>query len=80
MSQSNSGRTATRSEPPKENYPLDEKKRNVVPAPGVKLNQNVTALVVPNPPGIFPISEVDTLTRLLRSLPGNRKLWGPCLS
>ena len=79
-SQSNHGRTATCLEPTKENYPRMKRREGVVPTPGVKLNQNVATLVVLNPPGTFPISEVDTLTRLLCGLLGNRKLWGPCLS
>ena len=48
-----------------------KRREGAIPAPEVKLNQSVAALVVPNPPGTFPISEVDTPTRPLLSLPGN---------
>ena len=80
VSQSSRGRTATRSEPPKANYPPDEKREGAIPTPEVKLNQSVAALVVPNPPGTFPISEVDTPTTPLLSLPGSRRLQNPRLN
>ena len=80
VSQSSHGRTATRLEPPKANYPRMRRREGAIPAPEVKLNQSVAALVVPNPPGTFPISEVDTLTRPLLSLPGSRRLRNPRLN
>ena len=80
MSQSSRGRAATRSEPPKANYPQMKRREGAIPAPEVKLNQSVAALVVPNPPGTFPKSEVDTLTRPLLSLPGNQRLRNPRLN
>ena len=71
MSQSSHGRTVSHSEPPKVNYPRMKRREGAIPVPEVKLNQSVAALVVPNPPGTFPISEVDTPTRHLLSLPAN---------
>ena len=47
-----------------------KRREGAIPAPEVNLNQSVAALVVPNPPGTFPILEVDILTRPLLSLPG----------
>ena len=75
--QSSRGRTATCSEPPKVNYPRMKRREGAVPTPGVRLNQSVAVPVVLNPPGTFPISEVDTLTRPFLSLPRNRRLRKP---
>ena len=55
------------------------RREGAIPAPEVKLNQSMATLVVPNPPGTFPISEVDTPTRPLLSLPGSRRLRNPGL-
>ena len=80
VSQSSRGRTATRLEPLKANYPRMKRREGAIPAPEVKLNQGMATLVVPNRPGTFPISEVNTLTRPLLSLPGNQRLRNPCLN
>ena len=80
MSQSSSGRTATRLEPLKANYPRMRRREGAIPTPEVKLSQSVAALVVPNPPGAFPMLEVNTPTRPLLSLPGSRRLRNPCLN
>ena len=79
-SQSSCGRTATRSEPPKRIIPQMRRREGVIATPEVKLNQSVATLVVPNPPGTFPISEVNTPTRPLLSLPGSRRPQNPCLN
>ena len=40
-----------------------KRREGAIPTPEVKLNQSMATLVVPNPPGTFPISEVNTSTR-----------------
>ena len=73
MSQSSWGRTATRSEPPRANTLRMKRKGGAVPTPKGKRTQSVAIPVALNPPGTFPISEVDTLTRPLLSQPSNQR-------
>ena len=80
LGQSSHGRTATRSELLKANYPRMRRREGAIPTREVKLNESVVALVVPNPPGTFPKSEVGTPTRPLHSLPESRRLRNPRLN